>query len=742
MTEPAKTKKKKQTQLEESLALRLVALALAWWADLALAWTGAPAWVWMAGLTTVTLGHVFSWKLRNWSSPIRATLVALGLVAVLFLMRGAILQVPTGNLLPSAYLLVLLQGTASFELRSRGGLYASLALSALIFFFASQQALSGVFAIFVVGFAVLFLAFFAVAFFTDRVKQADVSWFKSHGTATAVWASVAVSILAGSVLIFVVLPKGVGPQVSDLQGSVVPIRGTDGSTTPQTAALPQTGQESLQAGASASEAQAGQESESQQQEQSSPDGGTPNRLALGPSSEGEGADGRLSPDTVAGQPVVMNVRSPGLSYWRGDVYDTFEGGDWSTDRSYRFSRYGIVVNRGRLDSDVPVYSQMFYLRRPIETGEVFTGYEPIAVSYRSTREGREDVAVYKVHSVLPDFTTAKLEATLPNATIAARYHRRLVNDRNIRDILESITGDTATDYQRARLIAAYLQTNFQFDQQAADQLTLTMPPDEFVRQQQPGTSMDFATAMVMLARGEGMPARLVTGYLPGRYDPLSGTFVVTEADRHAWAEVYLQGAGWVPFDGAPRTEVLALAQGTTYSSPVIGGLFETSYGEEAFQAIRSSPQQLAEAIQRGFATALGPVLAVVAILIFVTGIAVALWRLRGRRWVRRPRRGLAYGTLEGQGPEEMLRLYRRAEALLSRRGAPRRTPSQTVEEYAAAVQGQLAHTNEHFAWLARAAAKAAYDPSPFDQSLLDQAREQLNGLRQAIRKPAPAPTRA
>lgn len=732
MTESPKSNKKKQTQLEESLALRLVALALAWWADLALAWTGAPVWVWMAGLTMVTLGHVFSWKMRNWSSPIRATLVVFGLVAVLFLMRGAILQVPTGNLLPSAYLLVLLQGAASFELRSRGGLYASLALSALVFFFASQQALSGVFAVFVVGFAVLFLAFFAVGFLKDRVKQADVNWFTSRRTATALWSSVAVFILAGSVLVFVLLPKGVGPQISDLQGSVVPIRGTDASA-PQTAALPQTGQESPQAGSSSG--QEGEAGQSQQEAvQSSPDSGTPNRLALGPRTDEE-VEASLSSDDVAGQPVVMNVRSPVLSYWRGDVYDTFEGGAWSLDRSYRFSRYGIVVNRGRLDSDAPVYSHTFYLRQPIETGEVFTGYDPIAVSYRSSREGGESVTVYKAHSILPDFTAATLDATLPRATIAARYHRRLGNDQNIRDILESITSDVTTDYQRARLIAAYLQTNFQFDQEAEDQLALTMPPEEFVRQQQPGTSMDFATATVMLARAVGMPARLVTGYLPGRYDPLSGTFVVTEADRHAWAEVYLQGAGWVPFDGAPRTEVLALAQGTTYSSPVIGGLFETSYGEEAFQALRSSPQQVAEAIQRGVATALGPVLAVVGVLISVAGIALALWKLRRRRPARHRWQGLVYGALDGQGREEMLRLYRRAESLLSRRGVPRRASWQTAEEYRAAVQGQLAHAREHFAWLTRAASTAAYDPSPFDQSLLAQARERLNSLRQAVKQP-------
>jgi transglutaminase-like putative cysteine protease len=63
--------------------------------------------------------------------------------------------------------------------------------------------------------------------------------------------------------------------------------------------------------------------------------------------------------------------------------------------------------------------------------------------------------------------------------------------------------------------------------------------------------MDLATATVLLARGAGIAARLVTGYLPGQFDPLSGTYMVRESDRHAWAEVFFSNSGWVPFDSAP-----------------------------------------------------------------------------------------------------------------------------------------------------------------------------------------------
>jgi transglutaminase-like putative cysteine protease len=61
----------------------------------------------------------------------------------------------------------------------------------------------------------------------------------------------------------------------------------------------------------------------------------------------------------------------------------------------------------------------------------------------------------------------------------------------------------------------------------------------------------FATAMVILARAAGIPARYVTGYLQGERNRFSRRFVVRQSDAHAWAEVYFPGAGWVTFDATP-----------------------------------------------------------------------------------------------------------------------------------------------------------------------------------------------
>ena len=51
-----------------------------------------------------------------------------------------------------------------------------------------------------------------------------------------------------------------------------------------------------------------------------------------------------------------------------------------------------------------------------------------------------------------------------------------------------------------------------------------------------------------LMRAAGVPARVVTGYLGGEWNPIGGYFVVRQSDAHAWAEVWLAGRGWTRVD--------------------------------------------------------------------------------------------------------------------------------------------------------------------------------------------------
>lgn len=66
-----------------------------------------------------------------------------------------------------------------------------------------------------------------------------------------------------------------------------------------------------------------------------------------------------------------------------------------------------------------------------------------------------------------------------------------------------------------------------------------------------GYCVHFAHAIVYMARSLGIPSRIGTGYLTDLSQAKDGHVLLRMSDRHAWAEVYITGQGWIPFDVKP-----------------------------------------------------------------------------------------------------------------------------------------------------------------------------------------------
>lgn len=77
------------------------------------------------------------------------------------------------------------------------------------------------------------------------------------------------------------------------------------------------------------------------------------------------------------------------------------------------------------------------------------------------------------------------------------------------------------------------------------------PVDYFIFEGSRGNCLNFASALAVMARLAGVPARLVVGYLGHRYDEARGEWLITSADGHAWCEIGLERFGWVPLDPVP-----------------------------------------------------------------------------------------------------------------------------------------------------------------------------------------------
>lgn len=72
--------------------------------------------------------------------------------------------------------------------------------------------------------------------------------------------------------------------------------------------------------------------------------------------------------------------------------------------------------------------------------------------------------------------------------------------------------------------------------------------DEFWFDRKEGFCEHISSAFVVLMRAMDVPSRIVTGYQGGERNPVDGYWTVRNADAHAWAEVWIEGRGWVRVD--------------------------------------------------------------------------------------------------------------------------------------------------------------------------------------------------
>lgn len=74
------------------------------------------------------------------------------------------------------------------------------------------------------------------------------------------------------------------------------------------------------------------------------------------------------------------------------------------------------------------------------------------------------------------------------------------------------------------------------------------PTDEFLFDTKRGFCEHYATSFVTLMRMAGVPARVVTGYQGGEFNPMGNYLIVRQSDAHAWSEIWLPNRGWVRAD--------------------------------------------------------------------------------------------------------------------------------------------------------------------------------------------------
>jgi transglutaminase-like putative cysteine protease len=122
-----------------------------------------------------------------------------------------------------------------------------------------------------------------------------------------------------------------------------------------------------------------------------------------------------------------------------------------------------------------------------------------------------------------------------------------VSERTVAKV-ESIVAGLDNAYDMARAIETYLRDTVVYDE------TVTEPPegvdivDYLLFERSRGYCEYSASAMAVMMRTLGVPARVSVGFYPGSYDESAGGFLYQQQNAHAWTEVFIPGYGWIPFE--------------------------------------------------------------------------------------------------------------------------------------------------------------------------------------------------
>ena len=293
--------------------------------------------------------------------------------------------------------------------------------------------------------------------------------------------------------------------------------------------------------------------------------------------------GPASPD----DDPVMLVTTPKRTYLRGTVKDEYTGRVWVDTksgrrylwvspqwRSERISVFNDGMPAGALGEDaglmavhpvtvrmvassastlfvpqrirdlqpggdlVPYFnsSSEVFATRDLQPGDTYTVYAPLMVGGEAG---------------LGTLVTACAENSDPAYEAILRDYTRLPDhlQQELYDLTAKITADASTPYDKAYALQTYIGRTYRYAMDVEIQPGNVDFVSNFLLNTKEGYCTYFASAMTVLCRMAGLPARYVEGYLA---EPdASGVARVTGLDGHAWTEVYFEGFGWLTFDATP-----------------------------------------------------------------------------------------------------------------------------------------------------------------------------------------------
>jgi transglutaminase-like putative cysteine protease len=358
--------------------------------------------------------------------------------------------------------------------------------------------------------------------------------------------------------------------------------------------------------------------------------------------------------------IVMRVRAPAPAFWRGQTFGRFDGRVWHADDAEGESRRGPNISVGPALGDIAgidrfggVETDRFVQTFVMEVdmpNVVFAAYRPSNLVIDADVWPRVDGGI-RASTVLPAGSVYTVVSQRPVVTEATLRRQGLVADRlsefgrrmlspylevpatttpETIALAEQLARGQASTYEVVRAYERWLGANVEYDLDAPVPADGVDAVHDFLFNSRRGFCEQIASALTVMLRTQGVPARLATGYVAGQRDQIAGVYEVRASDAHAWVEVWFPSVGWHAFD--PTADV-----------PLSGDAAVGSIGDDLAQAASDFVQAHEVEIVVSLAAVIGGVVSVKLVL-------ELLRRRRRGRWGLLQDRFVAVATRRGAPP--------------------------------------------------------------------------------------------
>ncbi len=367
---------------------------------------------------------------------------------------------------------------------------------------------------------------------------------------------------------------------------------------------------------------------------------------------------------------VFEIQAPFGRYWREMVFDKYTGTSWvsTADESANLTPNDPRMKTLPMDKR-RVMTATVEVRLPTDN-LVVSGSQPIGVSVPveakylvgrlAGNQSFLDVSSLRLQNLVKlgdkyEVTSSISAADEESLRAASTDYPAFIRQNylflppsvpgRVRDLAAEITANATNNYDKARAIETYLREHIKYNDQVPPVPAGWDGVDYTLFERPEGYCNYYASAMAVMARSIGIPARVASGYAVDRGE--DGIFHVNESNAHSWPELYFGELGWIEFEPtasspqitrpAPQQEDQNLSERQAElqgENPDAKNLSERLLQLEEQQA--QSPSNL-------FLAAMSSVWGTVGIGIIVLGIAlagtIAVVQLRWQRQLRRLKPG-------------------------------------------------------------------------------------------------------